>query len=61
MARKNSPDFSALWSHDGREAFLSSSPSSLMSRLHDPEVAAAAEKLDAKVAALAEQATGVTA
>jgi hypothetical protein len=36
-------------------------PSSLMSRLHDPEVAAAAEKLDTKVATLAEQATGVTA
>jgi uncharacterized protein (DUF302 family) len=34
-------------------------PSSLMSRLDNPEVAAAACKLDAKLAALAEQAVGL--
>jgi uncharacterized protein (DUF302 family) len=36
-------------------------PSSLMSRLNNAEVTAAAEKLDAKLAALAERATGAKA
>jgi uncharacterized protein (DUF302 family) len=36
-------------------------PSSLMSRLQSAEVTAAARKLDAKLAALAEQVTGATA
>jgi uncharacterized protein (DUF302 family) len=36
-------------------------PSSLMSRLGDQEVAAAARKLDAKLGALAELATGAPA
>ncbi len=36
-------------------------PSSLMSRLDNAEVTAAARKLDAKLAALAERVTGVKA
>jgi len=43
---------------DGETRIAYDQPSSLMSRLNNPEAAAAAAKLDAKLAALAEQAVG---